>query len=1049
MKFLIRLLVVALFLLTLGVGFGPTILSTGWGKSLFVKTINHFTRFSLKIEELKLSWGNHQMVSNVALLDKDGKTIFRCDSLQTDATLWQIAFNHDVGQMKVIAPKITVEPRISNGNITFVQAGILPTIKMRQAFPTNMSGNLTLEEGEASFLSPGLDPIELQNVSLSLQLPKIGPIHVTAHGQTSQGKVLGKFDLEGAFNGSLEIKTHLANFPTRCLDQTVALFEPRLSGVFLSGIGEALNVDLKAQTSQDVLQVALEAASPNFTAYIQTKSDNDAMSLQAPILATFTIKPDFATKLLGIPLQNNTSLSLKIDDFRLPLTNKKAFSLQGSLSLSDIELPEITIAPAVISIATVNPEEGQFNLSIESSQLVIPEMHFEWKESLSLIDPIAFSGIIKGRILKLSVPLEWEKLDLEAEVEWKGSVKIDVNTLDHVSLDYTVPNWPPLLTTPATLHIDFDPISSFDAFRGTATIDSLTVKNVRAPFQFNRKDKTGSFKATGDAGPGSFDIEMSVQKDDVRTKGTLTHVPVSLFGDNISNFLGKTVSLKFDGSATVEKQRLSLQGGSDLLSVDLTLEQKANVISLAKPGKISYTLTQAGYSDVFQLAEPSLVTLSLSQLRLPSKTGPYRIPSITFDPSQIQIQGDLKIDKLSFVEKSSGAITTVNGLKLHLEQSAPNTPLAFNLNANVNPKGSVAVSGSFDHATASTALSSNIQQFPTSVLDLISRNLSLSTILGAEVNATANIEVKNWTGPLKLSIHSPNVRASLDGTLQDGLLALNETIYAQIAMTPALSDLILRDVNPLSITAIRARDPLSLEIPAKGFSIALHPFTFSDMTIPNARIELGQVFCKNGGNLNVAMGLLKLSQFSKDKEMKLWFAPIDLHIQKGVIDCERTEILVADSYDICTWGEVDLVKNYVDMVLGLTASCLKKAFGIKDLPSDYVLQLPMKGPTNNVQIDTSKATAKVAALLLWQKRSLAGDIIGGSAGSFLGGVLDKLGPLPDFDAKAPPAKRPFPWESSYAETPKKKQTSQAEPPKKKKHIKKDEKPLKQLMKILK
>jgi len=1061
MKFVLRLLIVIVVLLALGIGLGPTILSTGWGKSIFVKGVNQFTKFSLQVETLHLSWGKQQQMSKVELLDKSGKVIFRCDSLETDATLWQIVAGHNVGQMKIVAPKMTIEPKISNGSITFVEAGLIPSVQIRQKLPINMSGDLTVEQGEIDFLSPGFDPIQLQNISLALHLPKQGPINVSAHGETAQAQVLGKFDLEGALNDSLEIQAHLANFPTRCIDQSVALFQPRLSGVLLSAIGEALNVDLQAQSSQEILEVSLEASSPNFTAHVQTKSDNDTVSLQSPILATFMVKPDFAAKLFGVPLQNTVALALKIDDFRLPLANRRAFSVQGSLSLSDIQLPEMTIQPAVVLVSTTNAEEGRFNVSLQSSQLSISEMHFAWKENLTLLDPIAFSGMVKGSISKLSIPSQWQQLQLEAEIDWKGTAKISANTLDHVSLDYTVSEFPPFVSTPATLHVDFDPITSFDAFQGKATIDALSLQNVslqniRAPFQFNRKDKTGSLKLNGNVGAGSFDVQLSVQKDGIRAKGNLAQVPTSVFGGDFSNLLGKTVTMKFDGSSTSDKQVVSVQGNSDLLNVDLNLQQAGNIISLVKPGTISYTLTQEGYaalykqsSGTFQLADTALLNLSLSQLRLPATLGPYRIPSITFDFSQIQLQGDLTVDKLSLVEKTSGEVTSVNGLKLHLVQSAPNTPLAFNLSANVDPKGTVAAQGTFDHAAASTALSLNIQQFSTSVLDLIIRDLSLSTILGPTVNATASIQVKNWTGPLKLSINAPNTRASLDGSLKDGILTLNDTIYAQITMTPELSDLILKDINPLSITAIRAQNPLSLEIPASGFAVSLRPFSLSSVTIPNARIELGQIFCKNGGNLNVAMGLLKLSQFSKDKEMKLWFAPIDLHIQRGVVDCERTEILVADTYDICTWGQVDLVKNYVDMVLGLTGSCLKKAFGIKDLPSDYVLQLPMKGPTNNVQIDTSKATAKVTALLLWQQKSLAGDLVGGSAGSFLGGVLDKLGPLPDFDTKAPPAKHPFPWETSREDAPKKKHTSEAEPPKKKKHIRTDEKPLKQLLKILK
>jgi hypothetical protein len=56
-------------------------------------------------------------------------------------------------------------------------------------------------------------------------------------------------------------------------------------------------------------------------------------------------------------------------------------------------------------------------------------------------------------------------------------------------------------------------------------------------------------------------------------------------------------------------------------------------------------------------------------------------------------------------------------------------------------------------------------------------------------------------------------------------------------------------------------------------------------------------------------------------------------------------------------------------------------------------------------------------------------------------MLDALGILPDKDASAPPAKRPFPWEKD-------KKSSQNEQEYKKKPIKSTDKPLKQLLKMI-
>ena len=130
----------------------------------------------------------------------------------------------------------------------------------------------------------------------------------------------------------------------------------------------------------------------------------------------------------------------------------------------------------------------------------------------------------------------------------------------------------------------------------------------------------------------------------------------------------------------------------------------------------------------------------------------------------------------------------------------------------------------------------------------------------------------------------------------------------------------------------------------------------------------------------------------------------------------------------------------------VTLPTLEKAFGIQGLPKGYVLTLPMKGPLNNVKIDSSKATSKIALLLAWQHRGLANDALGGGpAGAFAGELLGKLATLPDKNAKVPPAKHPFPWEEGKSRS--KKATSDRSEGKKR-YFKGNEKPLKQILKVI-
>ena len=470
---------------------------------------------------------------------------------------------------------------------------------------------------------------------------------------------------------------------------------------------------------------------------------------------------------------------------------------------------------------------------------------------------------------------------------------------------------------------------------------------------------------------------------------------------------------------TLEQNRFLLQKSDDLWDIDLSFAYKNGDLALTKPGKIGFTLTPDLLPQgPFVLTKPTPVTFKLTRLDLKNKT----------------YEGDVTIDNLSFTETTTQQATQLSRLTLHVAQSQE---LTVDLKANVLPQGSLTLQGTPSNFTLKA------QQFPTSVLDLFAvgfarTRIAFAPILGTTVDLTASATLKNQTGPVKLDISSPTCKASLSGSLNQGIFSLSDTFYAQLAVTPQLGEAFL------GIPTLNSPVPISLKIPAPGVAIPVSPLIKDQIQIPAMRLELGQIFCKNEGNLNIAMGLLKLSQFGKSSSLKVWFAPCDLHVKNGIATCERTEILVADAYQVCLFGTIDLPRNWVDMTLGLTAGCLKKAFGIKNLPDSYIIPIPVTGPIENVQIDSGKATGKIAALLLWQQKALAGSAVGGPAGAFLGDMLDKLGPLPGEDVKAPPPKHPFPWETEPPPT-----NEETPVKKKKKHFTGHEKPLDQLLKFIK
>jgi hypothetical protein len=517
---------------------------------------------------------------------------------------------------------------------------------------------------------------------------------------------------------------------------------------------------------------------------------------------------------------------------------------------------------------------------------------------------------------------------------------------------------------------------------------------------------------------------------------------------SIAPWIGTTadISLTVNSSPTAQTGTLHLM--SETVMADFKMEEKNGVLRLTQPAKIGLTVVPGSpWVQPFVLKKAAKGEAVLSKLFMPVASHLYRFPIPSSDITQWTIEGDVSIDELVFVDPRSSHETSLDRLTAHVTKGGAGTPLAFDVNGTMGSRGKLAGTGSINVADQAADLQMTIDQFPSTLFDFFfPGDRNFTQILGEAFDAKISLHVANRSGPFSLLLQSPSSRISCRGALTNGVVTLTDPLYAQVAITPALSRLILKDVSPLSISAVRAESPLTLQVGHDGFSFPLFPLNIGEIEIPSIHLELGKLYCHNEGNLSMTLSLLKLSQLSHQEELAVWFAPIDATVRHGVIGCERTELLVADTYQICTWGKIDLPRDYVDMTLGLTASCLEQALGIRNLPESYVLQIPMRGPLSNVSLDTTAATAKVSMLVLWQQRDLAGAI-GGKGGKILGDLAGQLGKIPDLDASAPPPKRPFPWEKGDRKVEKRK-TADHEPRKKKKKFKPEEAPLKQLLKVL-
>lgn len=760
---------------------------------------------------------------------------------------------------------------------------------------------------------------------------------------------------------------------------------------------------------------------------------------------------------LNIPLQDikNSQLTAVIGTGAivikepLPLTIAKAQASIDMKTLDQIELRLDSDTVKAFIAGSYQPDKGVFTLSKPfTGQFALDQ---------ASLKELAKPAIVQLSIDSFAVPLldlDLSKLKIKGQLS-SAEILLGVQGKRIALQNTTLPFQWDGLGKSATMQVSsqvFNPSGSNGSIQGQVSLS-----------QFSGLDFSAS------AIQGSLDLQNL-------SAGLLD----AFSGQCLSPITGPSFNSKLKVQSTPDKQSINIKWLSPNLNVDTGFTMDSSLQLQGGSNQMVWTLTSEGYKALdqllnrptaelipFEMKEPSVFTIMLSKLALPiaypSKTGSLvdRIPQIDFDVAKLQLNLTGKNPKLAFLDKSSGDTIQLSNLNFSMTRTDQN-PLAFSLDSAIATKTSkngllsangkleqtLNAQGAFDLSQLTGSLRLKADQLPSRALDLIARaygrtDFPFTCVFGNMINATLNLDLDKFSGPLALNIFTPLTRADVSGTITNGALTLKDAVHVQMKITPEMSRLVLKEVNPLNLSYLYSQEPVTLEIPAAGFSFPLHPFDLTRIAIPSARIELGKITCRNEGNVHIALGLLKTKQFEQSNDLMLWFAPIDLSVGKGLANIDRTEILLADTYDICLWGNVDLAKDYIDMYLGLTAQTLSKAFNIKNLPENYVLRIPMRGKADNVQIDTGKATAKIALLLAAQQAGTAGALKG-PAGAIVGGLLNKAVTLPDSDAKIPPAKHPFPWEIGG-----KTKSKTSDSTVKKRQFKAHDKPLKQILKIVK
>jgi hypothetical protein len=1062
----------------------PTLFSTTPGKNLLLTIVRSTTGQDLNIDKLSLSWLGPQEARGVTFKDEKRHIAFECTYAQTEAPIWKIS-NFDVS-LNIHEGTLHITP-LGAPPIIFQEIDILLTAA-RQDLPLIFSitgkteeqgviGNFAIKGQIAQFHTDhpegnieatvshlpllGVDQLLGLKGALVACIGSTIDLNLTAHG----AKEALSFNMKASSpnfrahieaisqNNSLELSapaqitlkvtpTLVSRFSLPSLKQETLLTADLSSlscpfsekGIELKKLKvdaaihcapayfsdltiSALQVQLFSQSIDEKVDAVVNVSSPDFTLSTATLSLTKEITLTAPLSLTYTPK-------------KGTPFTLNVATFSLP----PSFALEKMQTDAQLLLPSYDLTAHLIANTWDNIAislQGK-NYQTDLTAKIVDEVFIIKK-------PFTISASLTSTFIKTYFP--------NIALREPAPIKIDV--------------------APLSL-----PFKTFDLTQiqgqGKAYANELLLtskegskqfllKNPEVRFSFNGSKETAGFQMTSTIEEGTLSLDVTLTQFSfsnsanaiINATGALQNISPSFFDilmvKNLSlqTLLGNTLDLSFKLNSQAEKQTFSLNAKSPNLYFSGNFLLQNNLLQLESQGlAFNFIITKESYplfdNGPLKLAAPAVCSLQIEEMQWPvvraKKAHPLleRIPINAFNWDLMRLKGELLLKELKYQQ------FTLMNTTLQFEKREN---ILFNLNSSLSPQGQIAITGEMPGTpTPQMKVHALIKDFPTIALDLLprlfgSQDLSFVPVFGKTLNAQVDLDLNDFNGPIGLNLTSENTRISLKGEMQHGFLTLKESLHAQVLMTPELSALILKQLNPLSIKEITSKSPITLEIDSTGFLLPIHPFTPSKLFMKKGVLEFGKISCHNEGNISTTLNLLKWGKIGKGDTLKLWLAPCVFSIQQGVATLERTEILLADAFDIAIWGNVDLVQHYINTTLGLTSSALSSAFGIKNLPKDYVLQIPMKGPMNNVTIDTAGATTKIALLLAWQQKDLAGAF--GSKGAFFNGLIDKVVPLPDMNTKAPPAKHPFPWE-----IPEKQKTSGTP-------IKKGDKPLKQLLKVIK
>lgn len=1057
-------LLIFIFLVLLG---APSLLSSRWGKAHLLSHLNARIPGKVSAQTIHLSWFGKQKILGLLLSDPEGKPVLALDSLTADTSLANFIFS-DHSPLNTKITGLNAKIIQDKSGLTNLQKalGLFPSKSGKTVTYTSSPYSIELKgvEGHVHFASKD-QPISIKFSGKTKEGPLIGAFNVEAlltdfdqeHIQKLNAKITNfPVDLLDQFLAIQDLKWFGVARVTLGKTIDIDLVHKNTTEGILVRFTVA-SPHLTAFVNGGLIDNKFKLLEPGKITFAISQEFLQQINSEIPITLKEPVPVDLLLNGLEFPLNNFSALAFNAN---LQVFQANVYDIPGfdALAFRQVNVDiEKTTADALFNL----------NMSGETDQNGLPA-YFALKgafdhqlknyQAVLTADPLHMKGLPGIG----DVAFHEARLDVNADSFNKRKIQLTANItpLSNESL----------LATPAPLKITIDSDSRLRNLAaletsGTIEMEYLTfgdpntpaygvLKHLKMPWRIDAKNNRINFSLDGETLMGNqqskgslvgeIEIKNWLKQDQIDFSSlslsggaSLKNLPVAILQailgkNNMIDLLGNSVDIDLiakldDYDKSTGSLDLVIQGdqmkAKALLQVGKGITLKQNT-----PATLNLTLTPNRFAALRKLLKKdpkkndevilqgtSNVQIDVYSFKLPSKG-----KKISNDGA---LSASVKIDAMQVKNTFTGQFMALENLEGQLKSRHLASEIEFNLSGKqkdeTGVKNDLSISGTmfnaFDAAgnwnknNMALSLRSNIKHLPAGLFCQViclepTKRMKLEALLGPIVDIDINVSLKNLNGPVEAYLSGQNGKIILDGFLNQGFLTLNQSFYAEVIATPQLAENVLKDINPILGGMLRADDHLRITIDPNGFHLPINLQDKSNIQVGNMVVELGNAYFNNDSQVATILNLLKVH--SQD-EIPVWFTPIYLSVQNGVVTLQRFDMLAMESYPLAAWGTIDFPGNMIDMMVGLSGKSLQQILTIP-LPSrSYMMQFPFKGKIGHARIDKSKFAAKIAAL--------TASVAGGPHGMLVGAVIGLASGALTEESVPPPTTNPLPWNTDADE----------------------------------